>query len=249
MKSQVIEQILPLLRLVTPAERSKMRLELQARTLAELKAFLDVVSSRKYQAELAELADEAILKIQAERAADFAIFQMERQRQTAPQRTREAAKQLELDGEVFQAVCRKHLIANIEANFSLLRSALGDDFTEYSATRAITSGAVQLAKANQSEQDRYRQEAVEAQNEALQKMDHDQLRAQVRKEATDSRAANAKAEADSQLAAAQARDSHFHFPSLPDEITSARIKEATPDQIKFWIKKYGSAQLNLILRK
>src|SRR5882762_4108413 len=97
MKSQVINQILPLLRLPTH-EQSKMRTELETHTFVELRAFLGVVSSSDYQAELAE---EEILRVQAERAADFAIFQLERQRQTEPQRTREAAAQLAQDRMTF----------------------------------------------------------------------------------------------------------------------------------------------------
>src|SRR3979490_1218604 len=114
MKGQVINQILPLLRLPT-YEQSKMRTELETRTLVELKAFLGVVSSPDYQAELAE---EEILRVQAERAADFAMFQLERQRQTAPQRTREAAKQLAKDKETFSALCRQQGLSECEANLN-----------------------------------------------------------------------------------------------------------------------------------
>src|SRR3977135_40786 len=104
-KEELVNQILPLLRLATPAEQSKMRVELQAHTLAELKEFLGVVSSPGYQAELAE---EAILQVQAERAANFAVFQISRQRATEPQRKQAAAAQLEQDKQRFAEICRRN---------------------------------------------------------------------------------------------------------------------------------------------
>src|SRR6267378_7576408 len=102
MKSQVIKQILPMLRLPTH-EQSKMRTELETHTLVELKAFLEVVSAPQYQAELAE---DQILQIQAERAADQILFQLQRQKATEPQRKLAAAAQLEQDKESYAEICR-----------------------------------------------------------------------------------------------------------------------------------------------
>src|SRR6267143_4598980 len=212
MKSQVIEQILPLLRLPT-YEQSKMRTELETRTLVELKAFLGVVSSPDYQAELAE---EEILRVQAERAADRVLFQIQHQKATEPERRAKAAAQLAQGKEVFAAVCRKHVVANIEANFSLLRKVVGDDFTEYSAAQAITSGAVKLAKPDQSELDQWNAEALEQRNEFLLNADTETLRTLAREEHALKRQAAVQTDADLQLAASKVRDAIIGFPLLPD---------------------------------
>jgi len=226
---ELVNQILPLLRLARPAERSKMRLELQAHTLAELKAFLDVVSSRKYQAELAELADEAILKIQAERAADFAIFQLERDRQTAPQRTREAKAQLEQDKESFAKICRQNSLSECQANFQLFQS-----------THSISG----LAPASQEELARWNAEAAEKRRDFLvNRATPDQLKTAVRQEATDSRAANAKAETDRQLEALRTKDAPFGYQPLPTEFTKDSLLQLVQQDTKkyrYLIQKFGN---------
>ena len=249
-KEELMNQILPLLLLATPAEQSKMRVELQARTLAELKAFLGVVSSSDYQAELAE---EEILRVQAERVADRILFQIQHQKATEPERRAKAAAQLAQGKEVFAAVCRKHVVANIEANFSLLRKVVGDDFTEYSAAQAITSGAVKLAKADQSELDQWNAEALEQRNEFLLNADTETLRTLAREEHAIKRQAAVQTDADLQLAASKVRDAIIGFPLLPDtwngqKLDSEFIRHCSAETQKLLQKRFGSAQLTARLQ-
>src|SRR5712664_827644 len=117
-KTEVIAEILPLLKL-PPHELSKMNLELQTHTVPELNAYLSVVAEPQYKKEIFE---EEILRVQAERAADFAIFQLQCQKQTAPQRKLAAAAQLEQDKESYAEICRQHSLSECEANFNLWRS-------------------------------------------------------------------------------------------------------------------------------
>src|SRR6266581_309711 len=66
---------------------SKLK-ELQAETLAKL---------RKQHANNVEEIEDQVAKVQAERAADAAMFQLECQKQTEPQRKAEAEKKLAQD--------------------------------------------------------------------------------------------------------------------------------------------------------
>lgn len=230
MKSQVIEQILPLLRLPTH-EQSKMRTELETRTLVELKAFLGVVSSPDYQAELAE---EEILRVQAERNADRILFQIQRQQATEPQRRAQAAQQLAKDKETFAALCRQHGLSECDANFSLWRDL-----------RSIEG----LAQASPQEAAKFREERIEQHNDSLQRMDPVQLRARVREEAEARQEATRQEQAARELESAKQRDQYGNFRPLPPEIDSKAIKGASAFQLKNWMRLYGSFQINVRLRE
>jgi len=229
-KEELVNQIIPLLRLATPAEHSKMEAELKTHTFVELKAFLGVVSSSDYQAELAE---EAILRVQAERAADFAMFQLERQRQTAPQQTREAAKHLAKDKETFAALCRQHGLSECDANFHLFRS-----------THSISG----LAPASQEELVKFEQDRIETHNDALLRMDHGQLKARVREESEARQQETRDDQAGRELESARQRDQYGNCRPLPPEITANAIKASSAAQLKQWIRIYGSYQITTRLR-
>ncbi len=229
-----MNQILPMLRLPTH-EQSKMRTELETHTLVELKAFLGVVSSPGYQAELAE---EAILQVQAERAANFAMFQLERQRQTAPQRTREAAKQLAKDKETFSALCRQHGLSECEANLNLWRGS-----------QSIEG----LASASPKELAKFREEQIEAHNEFLLNADTETLRTLAREEHAIKRQAAVQTDADLQLAASKVRDAIIGFPLLPgtwngQKLDSEFIRRCSAETQKLLQKRFGSAQLTARLQ-
>ena len=59
---------------------------------------------------------------------------------------------------------------------------------------------------------------------------------------------SAQREADEALKDTFQREAHMGFPSVPEDITSVDIRRATPDQIKFWMKKFGSANVTARLR-
>ncbi len=234
MKSQVINEILPLLRLPT-YEQSKMRAELGTHTLVELKAFLGVVSSSGYQAELAE---EEILRVQAERNADRILFQIQRQQATEPQRRAQAAQQLAKDKETFAALCRQQGLSECEANLNLWRRS-------QSIEGLASASAQELAK--------FREEQIEAHNEFLLNADTETLKTLAREEGAANRQAAVQTEADRQLAAAQERDSRFGFPRLPDtwqgqKLDAAFIKNCSVETQKLLSRHFGPAQLTARLR-
>jgi hypothetical protein len=150
--------------------------------------------------------------------------------------------------EIFAVICRKHNVSECEANFRLLFDA-GLLDSEFTADQAVASNTVTLAQATPQEAAKFHQERVDDYNEALLKADPNELRARVRQEVEQARVVNAQAEADKALAAAQARDAtRGGFPPLPPEITSEVIRKATPDQIKFWIKKYSNSNVTARLQ-
>ena len=72
-KQELIDEILPLLKLGTPQERTKMRADLESHTLTELTAYFGVVSGPAYQLE----ADETALdEMKAARNREFALMQI-----------------------------------------------------------------------------------------------------------------------------------------------------------------------------
>jgi len=208
-----------------------MRTELETRTLVELKAFLGVVSSPDYQAELAE---EEILRVQAERNADRILFQIQRQQATEPQRRAQAAQQLAKDKETFAALCRQHGLSECDANFSLWRDL-----------RSIEG----LAQASPQEAAKFREERIEQHNDSLQRMDPVQLRARVREEAEARQEATRQEQAARELESAKQRDQYGNFRPLPPEIDSKAIKGASAFQLKNWMRLYGSFQINVRLRE
>jgi hypothetical protein len=169
-----------------------------------------------------------------------------------PQKRKQAAAQRVAHArDVFGIVCRKHNLSLVEANFRLLFDADLLD-SEYTADQAITSNAVTLARATETELSQFQRERIEEHNQELLRVaetNPEQLRARVRQEAEQRRSVDQQAEADEALAAAQARDTaRGGFPPLPPEITSEVIRNARPDQIKFWIKKYSNSSVTARLQ-
>jgi hypothetical protein len=226
-KSEIIAEILPLLKL-PPYELSKMRTELEGHTVPELNAYLSVVSGRKYQAELAELAEDAIARVQGERNADRILFQLQIEKASEPQRRIEAAKQLAEDKETFTKICRRHSLSECDANFHLFRT-----------THSISG----LAPASQEELVKFEQDRVETHNDTLQRMGHDQLREKVREEAEARQEATRQEQAARELESAKQRDQYGNFRPLPPEITAKAIKTSSALQLKNWMRLYGSFQI------
>jgi hypothetical protein len=199
-------------------------------------------------------AQEKLARVQGERNADHILWRLKMDQAAEPERRAEAAKQKARDREVFAAVCHNHLVANIEANFSLLRNLLGIDFTEYSAAQAITSGAVRLAPARQAELNQWESERIEAHNETLLNLaerDPDQLRARVKQEAKEARVQQAQAESDRQIEAIRLKDEPFNYPALPSEFTKESLLQMVKndtDKYRFLMTKFGNYNITARLQ-
>jgi hypothetical protein len=215
--------------------------ELQAEAVTKL---------RKQHADNIEQIEERVLRAQAERAVDFAMFQRSRE----PQRKAAETAQLGLDRQTFADAAKTlRSFAVNEANFNVIRQTIGSGFSVFAIQQALSSNALQLSPPTQQELDQWESERIEQHNEALQNLDPDQLRARVRQEASESRAAAVQQEADRQLAAATARDAVLGFPPLPThwqghQLDASFIRTCDVPTQKLLNKRFGPAQLEARLR-
>jgi hypothetical protein len=249
-KEELVNQIIPLLRLATPAEESRMRSGLETNSLTELRLFLEVVSSRGYQKELDELAEDQMLQINAGRAADLAIFKLQRDQATAPQRKQAFSAQLIQDKQTFADAARTlHSFAINDANFHLVRQTLGEGFSLYAIQQMLAANGAILSPPTQQELDEWESERIENHNDALLKMDPEALRARVRQESVERQQATKQEQAGRELEAAKQRDQYGNFRPLPPEIDSKAIKTASALQLRNWMRLYGSFQITVRLKE
>jgi hypothetical protein len=166
------------------------------------------------------------------------------------ERKKAAASQLEIDRQTFAKAARMLHIGENEANFGLIRSMLGEGFSIYQVQQAIASGAIGLSAATEEDIEKWRVEAeTERQDFLVNRATPAELHQAVRSESEQRRTTTQQSEADEAFAAAQARDAaRGGFPPLPPEITSEVIRKATPDQIKFWIKKHSNSNVTARLQ-
>jgi DNA-binding transcriptional MerR regulator len=200
------------------------------------------------------MSNEKLIQAQAEREADRILHQLRMQKLREPERKQAAAALLKQDQETFNSAAKVlRSFALNEANFNVIRQTLGENFSIHQIREMLAGNGAMLSPPTQQELDQWNSAAIEQHNEALQRMDPDQLRARVRQEAADSRVAQATAAAASQLEAAQKRDAVMGFPALPDtwngqKLDAAFIKNCSVETQKLLSKRFGSAQLTARLR-
>ncbi len=77
------------------------------------------------------------------------------------------AAQAEKDREIFNAFARSHGFSEVEANYLLAKSVLGDGLDRYTLAQAVQSNALQLAPASQEDLAQFRQDAAEERQDFL----------------------------------------------------------------------------------
>jgi hypothetical protein len=168
-------------------------------------------------------------------------------------RQQATAAQLDQDRHTFADACRQLHIGFNEANFGIIRSTLGENFSIYQVSQAISSGAVRVSPATRQEIAQWAAEAIEQHNEYLQTANTDTLRALARKEGADTRAAAAQQQTDRQFEAARVRDAGIGFPELPHEFRGQKldanlIRRADVSTLKFLRQRFGTAAVDARLR-
>ena len=159
-----------------------------------------------------------------------------------------APNQDELDRVTFEN-CAKYRYAANDANFDLLKSALGSGFTQRDIENVIAMNQVSLASPTQSEIDQWKAEDREQRKDFL--INHatpEQLRAAAREESADRRALEEQQRINDAYKTAKQRDSATGFPPLPPELTREQIRNAPVERLRFWIKKFGNANVNARLQ-
>jgi hypothetical protein len=227
----------------TPAEQPEMRRKLERMTLDELE--------EAYKFVQVQAAEDELIRINAERAANKALNQYRVHKEREPQRLAEQKALLEADRKTFQVAARNlQSFSLIEANFSLIRSTLGPGFSEYDIQQAIQANAISLSPPTEEEMIEWTRLAIEAHNLKLLNSDLPTLR-KLTREAGARGPAPAPPD-ETQKARAEERNDGFAYPPLPDELLiegrqelldSRYLKRCPREVFKFLLKRYGSQQI------
>src|SRR6267142_122801 len=115
---EIIELVVARTPETTPGGHQKLRQALSAKSTEELEQIHSVI--------LLEATEEELLRINAERAANKTLFELQRAREREPQRKAEAERQDKQDRATFNDAARTLRSFGLnEANFSVIRSTLG----------------------------------------------------------------------------------------------------------------------------
>jgi hypothetical protein len=235
-----------------PAERVELRRTLEKMSKQELEEAYKVLQL--------QATEERLLEIQAERAADKAMFELQKRTDREPQRKREEEQQLSVDRETFADAAKTlRSFALNEANFTVIRSVLGPNFTTYSIQQAIGSNALELSPPTQQEQDEWARQEIEAHNLRLLNTDIPTLRKLAREAGAQIATRPAVPQLDETQRVRQAeRSEGISYPPLPDEfrdgnnpeevLDAAFIQKCSKETMRLLLKRYGADQVNEALR-
>jgi len=232
-----------------PGERYQLRQKLEGMTTEELGMAYQALQA---QAQL-EATEEKIFRIQAEAAAEQALHGLRMWQAREPQRLAEEKAQLKTFAEAARTL--RSFGVN-EANFNVIRSTLGPNFTEYSIREAIGSNAISLSPPTKQELDQWTREAIQAHNAALLNADIPTLRKLTRE--AGARGPVAPQPDETQRIRAAERVDGTTYPPLPDEfrdgnnpeevLDAAFIRKCSKETLRLLLKRYGADQVNEALR-
>jgi hypothetical protein len=243
-RQEVIELVLVR---AAPHERQQLRKTLSTYTTEELKQIEQAILSQA----MSRASEDELIRINAEIAAERELFRLSRE----PQRRAEAKAQLEQDRAKFNDAARTLRSFGLnEANFGVIRSTLGPNFTTYSIQEALASNGLSLSPPTQQELDEWERQAIKAHNTTLLNMSVPELR----KLARDAGARGAVAPPPDETQRVRSIENQDRtYPPLPDElrigdheelIDAAYIKRCSKEVLRALIKKYGPDQVNEALR-
>jgi hypothetical protein len=161
--------------------------------------------------------------------------------------TKNKAQSLADDQQTFAAVAKALRSFGVtEATFNLTRSILGPDFTFTELQDRIADGSLQLSKPSQSELDQWAASDTESHNTRLLQSSATELRTLARIESEQKRTQQQINTANESFESSKQRDAAIGgFPPLPAELTKEQIKSAPPERIKYWLKRFGTHQINV----
>ena len=253
-KSQIVELFVHRAR---PDERIVLRRTLEQMSAEELSVAYEALLAQESLDASLEATEEELIRIRAEAAAEQALFQLHMQKAREPKRLADEKAQLAKDRKTFEDVARSLQFSLNGANINVIRSTLGSNFTEYSIREAIGSNALQLSPPTQEELTEWYREAVEAHNQRLLSLDIPSLRKLAREAGARGPAAP---ELDETQRVRQAeQNAGAEYPILPDEyrdeagvehvLNAEFIRRCSSQTLRFLMKKYGSEQINNLLRE
>jgi len=247
-----MEEIVELLVVrAAPHKQQQLRQTLSTYSAEELALVKQAIISRAMH----KVAEDELIRINAEIAAERELFQLSRE----PQRRAEAKAQLEKDRVTFNDSAKTLRSFGLnEANFGVIRSTLGPNFTTYSIQQALASNALNLSPPTQQEQDEWTRQDIKEHNQRLLNMDVPTLR-KLAREAGAARGQAAPPPDETQRVR-QAEEKFYGtaYPPLPDEFRDGNgpeqvlnaefIRKCSKETLRLLLNRYGKDQVNEVLR-
>lgn len=202
-----------------------------------------------------EVAEETLLRTNAERAADATLHKYREWKADEPRRLAEQKASLEKDRRTFeQAAPRLRSYGLTDANFSVIRSTLGPDFTEFAIRQGITSNALSLSPASQEELIEWQRDFVEKENFRRLAMDTLSLRELVKQEREAKQAVPSVETTEEQRKLRALREDVNQYETLPDEFFIDGESKPLDAQLiervlllpigKSFLRRYGPYQID-----
>jgi len=244
------QEIIELVLVRAPAhERQQLRKTLATYSTEELKQIEQAILSQA----MTRLAEEELIRNQAEAAADKALFELDRYRQHEPQRRAQLAQ----DKQIFADAAKTLRFGVNEANFSVIRSTLGPNFTTHSIQQALAANALNLSPPTQQELDEWTRQDIKAHNTALLNADILTLRRLTREAGARGQAPPPPDETQ-RVRAAEEKFYGTAYPPLPDEFRDGNgpeqvlnaefIRKCSSQTLRLLLERYGHDQVNEVLR-
>jgi hypothetical protein len=233
-----------------PHEQQQLRKTLSTYTTEELRQIEHAILSQA----MSRVAEDELIRIQAEIAAERELFRLSRE----PQRKAEAERQAKQDRATFNDAAKTLRSFGLnEANFGVIRSTLGPNFTKFAIQQALAANALNLSLPTQQELDEWTRQDIKAHNTTLLNMDVLSLRKLVREEGA---RGPVQPPPDETQRVRQAEEKLFYgtYPPMPDEFRDGNgpeqvlnaefIRKCSKETLRLLMKRYGSDQVNEALR-
>lgn len=232
-----------------PADRQELRRTLEQMTKEQLEEAHKFIQL--------QAKEEELLQINAERAANVALYKHLQQQEREPQRKAEEKTLLEADRKTFaEAAKTLRSFAVNDANFSIIRKTLGAGFSVYQIRELVASNGATLSPPTQEELNEWDREAIEAHNLRLLGADLPTLRKLARE--AGARGPVAPPPDETQRVRAAERVDGFTHPPLPEEfrdgngpeqvLDASFIRRCSRETYRLLFDRYGSAQITEALR-
>ncbi len=234
----------------TPGGHQQLRRVLEAKSATELDQMYDQI--------LLEAKEEELIRIQAERSAERALYQLHLQRVTEPQRKAEEKAQLAQDKQTFADAAKTlRSFGMNEANFNVIRQTLGAGFSVYSVQQLVQANAAILSPPTQEESNEWTRQDIEEHNRRLLSADLPTLR-RLTREAGARGPAVPQPDETQRVRAAEEKFYYGTYPLLPDEFRDGNgpeqvlnaefIRNCSKETLRLLLKRYGADQVNEVLR-
>jgi hypothetical protein len=248
-KKQIVQEVLK--KYTGPVEEFEfVKAALLKMSLEELQQYAQLKNAAIKAAE----ADDRILELQAARAADRAWHEYEMSQSREPQRQAEEKAQLERDRRTFQDAAKAlRTFGATEANFNVVRQALGSSFSVSQIQHLLIANPEVLSGPTQQELNDWERERIERHNAFLKNADLETLRRLARQQTEQNRQRAVQEQAMREDAARAERDRYQFYLPIPETfqgqpLDSQFIKRCSAETLKQLIKLFGASQVTARLR-